>query len=290
MSAELQTLKADLFRALAHPTRIRLLERLTTGEQAVQALAGGLGLDQPVASQHLAALRTRGLVTARKEGTAVYYTLRSPLIGDLLRDRARISERTPDPAPVDAAGTAARGAPHLMRLFAKIRRTGVVTEPLPEGPGDAVTLADHIDERARKLFGRALAIRQVDAGSCNGCEVEIAGLPGPIYDMERFGLHFVASPRHADMLLVTGPVTRNMAVPFERRTRPRPIPNSSWRLATARGPAAFSPAATPWPAPSTSSSPWTRTSPGVRPNRPTSCAAFLRRSAVCRLPPPGSTP
>ena len=63
----------------------------------------------------------------------------------------------------------------------------------------------------RTLLGRALNIRQVDAGSCNGCEAEIAALTNPYYDLERFGIHFVASPKHADMLLVTGPVTRNMA-------------------------------------------------------------------------------
>jgi Ni,Fe-hydrogenase III small subunit len=60
------------------------------------------------------------------------------------------------------------------------------------------------------MLGRSLHIREVDAGSCNGCEIEIVGLNSPIYDAERFGVHFVASPRHADMLLVTGPVTRNM--------------------------------------------------------------------------------
>ena len=101
-----------------------------------------------------------------------------------------------------------------MKLFHKIRRTGIVTEPLSVDGADDVAVAREIDARARSLFGRALAIREVDAGSCNGCEVEIAGLSGPVYDMERFGLHFVASPRHADMLLVTGPVTRNMAGPL----------------------------------------------------------------------------
>jgi len=65
-------------------------------------------------------------------------------------------------------------------------------------------------ETIRNVLGRSLAIRQVDAGSCNGCELEIVALNNPIYDIERFGIHFVASPRHADMLLVTGPVTRNM--------------------------------------------------------------------------------
>ena len=111
-----------------------------------------------------------------------------------------------------------------MRLFAKIRRTGIVTEPLAGEGADAVTIAREIDRRAQSLFGRALAIRQVDAGSCNGCELEIIGLIGPVYDMERFGLHFVASPRHADMLLVTGPVTRNMAVPLRMTYDATPDP------------------------------------------------------------------
>ncbi|MDE1843220.1 MAG: hydrogenase, partial [Thaumarchaeota archaeon] len=62
------------------------------------------------------------------------------------------------------------------------------------------------------MFGRSLAIRQVDAGSCNGCEIEITALNNPIYDIERFGIHFVSSPRHADVLLVTGPASRNMEI------------------------------------------------------------------------------
>jgi Ni,Fe-hydrogenase III small subunit len=111
-----------------------------------------------------------------------------------------------------------------MKLFRKIQQTGLVTEPLSGEGADAITLAREIDRRARSLFGRALAIREVDAGSCNGCEVEIVGLSGPVYDMERFGLHFVASPRHADMLLVTGPVTRNMAVPLRMTYDATPDP------------------------------------------------------------------
>jgi Ni,Fe-hydrogenase III small subunit len=111
-----------------------------------------------------------------------------------------------------------------MKLFRKIQQTGLVTEPLSGDGADTITLAREIDRRARSLFGRALAIREVDAGSCNGCEVEIVGLSGPVYDMERFGLHFVASPRHADMLLVTGPVTRNMAVPLRMTYDATPDP------------------------------------------------------------------
>jgi Ni,Fe-hydrogenase III small subunit len=78
--------------------------------------------------------------------------------------------------------------------------------------------------RARRLFGRSLTIREVDAGSCNGCELEIHALNNSIYDVERFGVRFVASPRHADVLLVTGPVTRNMKVALERTYRATPDP------------------------------------------------------------------
>lgn len=111
-----------------------------------------------------------------------------------------------------------------MGLFAKIRRTGLVTEALALEHPESVLLARVVADRARARLGRALAIREVDAGSCNGCEVEIAGLGGPVYDMERFGLHFVASPRHADLLLVTGPVTRNMAVPLRKTWEATPAP------------------------------------------------------------------
>jgi len=85
-------------------------------------------------------------------------------------------------------------------------------------------IGQRIQERAGQLFGRSLHIRQVDAGSCNGCEVEIVGLNSPIYDIERFGIHFVASPRHADMLLVTGPVTRNMELALRKTYDAMPAP------------------------------------------------------------------
>ena len=76
----------------------------------------------------------------------------------------------------------------------------------------------------RRVLGRSLAIREVDAGSCNGCEVEITALNNPVYDLERLGIHFVASPRHADMLLVTGPVTRNMELALLKAYRATPDP------------------------------------------------------------------
>src|SRR5205823_8667315 len=102
----------------------------------------------------------------------------------------------------DAQGAAARKAARVVRLFRTILRVGVVTEPLGAVDPEALEVVRAIDDRVAALFGRALAIREVDAGSCNGCELEITGLTGPAYDMERFGMHFVASPRHADLLLV----------------------------------------------------------------------------------------
>jgi Ni,Fe-hydrogenase III small subunit len=109
-------------------------------------------------------------------------------------------------------------------LFSKILRVGLATEPLGADDLSAVELVRQVEGKVRRLFGRALAIREVDAGSCNGCELEISGLTGPVYDSERFGLHFVASPRHADLLLVTGPVTRNMAVPLRKTYEATPDP------------------------------------------------------------------
>ena len=111
-----------------------------------------------------------------------------------------------------------------MRLFEKIWRTGIVTEALRLEDRDAVEIGRAIEARVARVVGRALAIREVDAGSCNGCELEITGLTSPAYDMERFGMHFVASPRHADLLLVTGPVTRNMEIPLRRTYDATPAP------------------------------------------------------------------
>jgi Ni,Fe-hydrogenase III small subunit/formate hydrogenlyase subunit 6/NADH:ubiquinone oxidoreductase subunit I len=81
-----------------------------------------------------------------------------------------------------------------------------------------------VDSAIHQVLGRSLAIRQVDAGSCNGCELEIGALNNPIHDIERFGIHFVASPRHADMLLVTGPVTRNMELALQKTYAATPDP------------------------------------------------------------------
>ncbi len=99
-----------------------------------------------------------------------------------------------------------------------------VTELTPTIEPELAALGVRLDVATRRRLGRSLAIREVDAGSCNGCELEIHALNNAFYDLERFGLHFVASPRHADVLLVTGPVTHNMRVALERTYAATPAP------------------------------------------------------------------
>ena len=96
----------------------------------------------------------------------------------------------------------------------------------PAAPEDAelARMARTLDERARRQLGRSLSLRLVDAGSCNGCELELNAIGNPYYDLERFGLRFVASPRHADVLLVTGPITRNMREALLRTHAAMPAP------------------------------------------------------------------
>jgi Ni,Fe-hydrogenase III small subunit/formate hydrogenlyase subunit 6/NADH:ubiquinone oxidoreductase subunit I len=93
-----------------------------------------------------------------------------------------------------------------------------------ESPAALENLGEQLRQHVDRLLGRSLHIREVDAGSCNGCEIEIVGLTSPVYDIERFGIHFVASPRHADMLLVTGPVTRNMELALRKTYDAMPGP------------------------------------------------------------------
>ena len=102
---------------------------------------------------------------------------------------------------------------------------GPLTEPPPSPhEGALAELARNVDRAARARLGRSLSIREVDAGSCNGCELEIHALNNAFYDLERFGLRFVASPRHADVLLVTGPVTHNMREALARTYAATPDP------------------------------------------------------------------
>ncbi len=101
------------------------------------------------------------------------------------------------------------------------RTTRDVPAPDPDGLEE---LALALARRTRSRLGRSLAIREIDAGSCNGCELEIHAVNNPVYDLERFGIRFVASPRHADVLLVTGPVSRNMAEALKRTVEATPEP------------------------------------------------------------------
>jgi Ni,Fe-hydrogenase III small subunit len=102
---------------------------------------------------------------------------------------------------------------------------GPLTEPAPAPSEEALAeLAQSVERAARAKLGRSLSIREIDAGSCNGCELEIHALNNAFYDLERFGLRFVASPRHADVLLVTGPVTKNMREALLRTYHATPDP------------------------------------------------------------------
>jgi Ni,Fe-hydrogenase III small subunit len=113
----------------------------------------------------------------------------------------------------------------MRRLLFEGLARGPLTEAAP-GPDEAALeeLARSVGEAARRRLGRSLSIREIDAGSCNGCELEIHALNHAFYDLERFGFRFVASPRHADVLLVTGPVTRNMREALERTYQATPDP------------------------------------------------------------------
>jgi Ni,Fe-hydrogenase III small subunit len=113
----------------------------------------------------------------------------------------------------------------MRRLLLKNLVSRPVTEAAPK-PDDAALaeLAADVNHAARRKLGRSLSIREVDAGSCNACELEIHALNNAFYDLERFGLRFVASPRHADVLLVTGPVTKNMREALERTYAATPDP------------------------------------------------------------------
>ena len=113
----------------------------------------------------------------------------------------------------------------MRKLLLKSLVQARLTEPAPAADDAALAeLAAKVNGAARRRLGRSLAIREVDAGSCNGCELEIHALNNVVYDLERFGLRFVASPRHADVLLVTGPVTVNMREALERTYAATPDP------------------------------------------------------------------
>jgi Ni,Fe-hydrogenase III small subunit len=113
----------------------------------------------------------------------------------------------------------------MIRILKQIFHTGIVTEPLPPiTDPELEKISVRLEEVIRRRFQGSLAIRQVDAGSCNACELEIHAINNAIYNCERFGIHFTASPRFADMLLVTGPVSRNMEIALKRTYNATPQP------------------------------------------------------------------
>ena len=116
----------------------------------------------------------------------------------------------------------------MLYVLKQIVKAGIRTEA-PPAPADDNVVVARLQQKILRTLGRALTIRQVDAGSCNGCELEIHALNNAFYDLERFGLRFVASPRHADVLMVTGPVTRSMREALERTYNA--TPNPKWVVA-----------------------------------------------------------
>src|SRR5882724_9831425 len=111
----------------------------------------------------------------------------------------------------------------MLKTLRQIASIGIVSEAPPQAD-DSLRVRDVLQERIRGVLGRALCIRHIDAGSCNGCELEIHALNNPLYNLEGLGIRFVASPRHADLLLVTGPVSKHMAVALRRTYEATPDP------------------------------------------------------------------
>ena len=111
----------------------------------------------------------------------------------------------------------------MLKTLRQIASIGIVTEPPPQAD-ESLRVRDSLQEHIRSVLGRALCIRALDAGSCNGCELEIHALNNPLYNLEGFGVRFVASPRHADLLLITGPVSRHMEIAVRRTYSAVPDP------------------------------------------------------------------
>jgi Ni,Fe-hydrogenase III small subunit len=111
----------------------------------------------------------------------------------------------------------------MLKTLRKIASIGVATEPAPN-PDESLRVREALQDQIRAVLGRALCVRHVDAGSCNGCELEIHALNNPLYNLEGLGIRFVASPRHADLLLVTGPVSRHMQAALIRTYEATPAP------------------------------------------------------------------
>jgi len=112
----------------------------------------------------------------------------------------------------------------MLKTLRQISAVGIVTERPPPTTDDSLRLRERLEQRILSVLGRALCIRAVDGGSCNGCELEMHALNNPLYNLEGLGIRFVASPRHADLLLVTGPVSKHMEVALRRTYEAAPDP------------------------------------------------------------------
>jgi len=122
----------------------------------------------------------------------------------------------------------------MIRILKQIFHAGIVTEPVPPVTDPEIEkIGVHLEETIRQRFQRSLTIRQVDAGSCNGCELEIHAMNNVFYNCEKYGIHFTASPRFADLLLVTGPVTHNMEIALKRTYNATPSPKIVVAVGTA---------------------------------------------------------
>src|SRR5215470_13049237 len=122
-----------------------------------------------------------------------------------------------------AVTTCSRSTHAMLKRLRQITAIGIVTEPPPQADR-TLRVREALNERIRGILGRALCVRHVDAGSCNGCELEIHAVNNPVYNLEGLGIRFVASPRHADLLLVTGPVSKHMEVALRRTYDATPDP------------------------------------------------------------------
>ncbi len=111
----------------------------------------------------------------------------------------------------------------MLKTLRQIASIGIASEP-PPPPDESLRIRDGLQDRIRSVLGRALCIRHIDAGSCNGCELEIHALNNPLYNLEGLGIRLVASPRHADLLLVTGPVSKHMEIALRRTYEATPDP------------------------------------------------------------------
>lgn len=188
-----------VFRSLRSPSRLIPVEELLNGcaGSRMPEIVPEL-LTVPLALQLADVCPTRAITTASQEGHRPALAL--------------------DYAKCIGCGKCIDAGQGVVRLATQFSRCGVSRQELVKTcrlgtePAEHQTVApEFAREQIFKLLGRALNIRQLDPGSCNGCEAEITALNNPVYDLERFGIHFVASPKHADMLLATGPITRNMA-------------------------------------------------------------------------------